>query len=63
MPLPQDRKHLAPTEHAALIHAVECDIAEASAWARQPMTASDRVKIRAKITEQEKWVWRARHGH
>jgi hypothetical protein len=62
MSLPLNLRSLAPAQQAILIHAAECDIAEASAWTRVPMRASDRIKIRAKITQQKKAVWQAKHG-
>jgi len=62
MPIPSDLKHMAPAEQAMIIHAAECEIAEAAAWTHTGMRASDRVKTRAKITRQKKLVWQAKHG-
>ncbi|MEI6557306.1 MAG: hypothetical protein WCO00_02785 [Rhodospirillaceae bacterium] len=62
MPLPSPLKSMNPLHQAMLIHGSECEIAEADAWARAPISASDRVKIRAKITQQKKRLWQAKHG-
>ncbi len=62
MQLPSHLKSLPTTEQAMLIHVAECDIAEAEAWAHKGLSAGERVKIRAKITEQKKRVWQAKHG-
>ena len=62
MPMPSTLKHMSPADQAMIIHAAECDVAEASAWSRTATRASDRVKIRALITRQKKQIWQAKHG-
>lgn len=62
MPFPSQLKSMNPMQQAMLISGAEREIAEADAWSRAPMSAGDRVKIRAKITEQKKRVWQAKHG-
>jgi len=62
MPLPSALKGLPVTEQAMLIHAAECDIAEAEAWTHKNLSAGERIKIRARITEEKKRVWQAKHG-
>jgi hypothetical protein len=53
---------LPPAEQAIMIRAAESDVAEASAWAHKSLSAGSRVKARAKIAEQKKRVWQAKHG-
>ncbi len=62
MPFPSQLRSMNPMQQAMLIRGVECDIAEADAWTRAPMSAGDRVKLRAKITQQKKRLWQAKHG-
>ena len=62
MPIPADLRHMPAAEQAMLIHAAECEIAEAAAWSHTAMSAGDRVKMQAKITRQKKLVWQAKHG-
>ncbi len=62
MPLPSQIKSMSPLQQAMLISSAEREIAEADAWTRIPMSAGDRIKIRAKITQQKKRVWQAKHG-
>jgi hypothetical protein len=62
MPLPSHLRDLPAAEQAMLIRAAECDIAEAEAWTHKDLSAGERVRIRAKITEQKKRVWQAKHG-
>ena len=62
MPLPSQMKSMSPMQQAMLIQSAERDIAEADAWTRAPMSAGDRVKIRARITQQKKRLWQAKHG-
>ena len=61
MPFPSPLKSMNPLQQALLIRGAEREIAEADAWSRAPMSAGDRVKIRAKITQQKKRLWQAKH--
>jgi ribosomal protein L19 len=62
MPLPSNIKSLPLADQAMFIHATQQEIMEAEAWAHKSLSAGERVKIRAKITEQKKRVWQAKHG-
>jgi hypothetical protein len=62
MPLSSELRNLPLAEQAMVIHATERDIAEAEAWTHKGLSAGERVRIRAKITEQKKRVWQAKHG-
>ena len=62
MPFPSQLRSMSPIQQAILIRGAEREIAEANAWSRLPMSAGDRVKIRAKITQQKKRVWQAKHS-
>ena len=62
MPFPSRLKSMSPMQQAMLIRGAECEIAEADAWSRAPMSAGNRVKIRAGIIRQKKQLWQAKHS-
>jgi len=62
MPIPSTLKHMSPADQAMIIHAAECEVAEAAAWSHTAMSAGDRVKMQASITRQKKQIWQAKHG-
>ena len=62
MTLPSHLKVLSPIQQAMVINGIERELAAAEAWTRAAVTASDRIRIRTRITRHKKLIWQAKHG-